>query len=222
MSAAMFSGSPYSTRHDISPNRAPSHLKAADEATGTRRSMRSASTNQPSRSDADQRLMTRTLPLPPLQAEATAGLATNSHTTCLEVTRSCPTSSDSRLPVAGLGHPGRQHRAGGAEAAGGQRGCGLGGGRLDRPHVYGSASSGRVRNASDWLLEQRRRAESALVSVVARAPLSPAPPGSDAAPRRCGPSHRHQLLHPADGAGWLAFFRDRAKRQRVYRVRGLR
>jgi len=44
--------------------------------------------------------------------------------------------------VAGLGHPGRQHRAGGAEAAAGQL-------------------------FPDWLLERRRRAESALVSVVA-------------------------------------------------------
>jgi hypothetical protein len=40
--------------------------------------MRSASTriSLPA-ATADQRLMTRTLPLPPLQAEATAGLATD-------------------------------------------------------------------------------------------------------------------------------------------------
>src|SRR5215218_6348015 len=38
------------------------------------------------------------------------------------------------LPVAGLGHPGRQYRAGGAEAAGGQL-------------------------LPDWLLQRRRRAE---------------------------------------------------------------
>jgi putative transposase len=44
--------------------------------------------------------------------------------------------------VAGLGHPSRQHRAGGAEAA-------------ERSYF------------PDWLRERRRRAESALVGVVA-------------------------------------------------------
>jgi hypothetical protein len=37
MSAAMFSGSPHSTRHGIWPNRAPVTSEAADEATRTRR-----------------------------------------------------------------------------------------------------------------------------------------------------------------------------------------
>ena len=81
MSAAMFSGSPHSS--------APRHLTepSAKPPQSSRRSDRNAKVDavsqhqdQPSPRDAataDQRLMTRTLPLPPLQAEATAGLATD-------------------------------------------------------------------------------------------------------------------------------------------------
>ena len=54
--------------------------KAADEATGTRRSTRQPAPGSAfprEAATADQRLMTRTVPLSPLQAEATAGLATD-------------------------------------------------------------------------------------------------------------------------------------------------
>ena len=81
MSAAMFSGSPHSTRATTS-DRTERQVtsKAAESDQNAKVDAVSQHQDQPSPQDAataDQRPMTRTPPLPPLQAEATAGLATD-------------------------------------------------------------------------------------------------------------------------------------------------
>src|SRR5215207_1529098 len=75
MSAAMFSGSPHSTR-TTTPDRTERQDERPERG-GRRGQLAPGSAFPRDAATADQRLMTRTLPLPPLQAEAAAGLPTD-------------------------------------------------------------------------------------------------------------------------------------------------
>jgi hypothetical protein len=75
MSAAMFSGSPHSTRA-TTPDRTERQDERPERG-GRRGQLAPGSAFPRDAATADQRLMTRTLPLPPLQAEAAAGLPTD-------------------------------------------------------------------------------------------------------------------------------------------------